>query len=78
MPATTDLRPASLRALRDIATGHLAVWRTAEGEDRPDRVVAAGAIDDLTEAGLIVAPECPGAWTLTEAGRAIAGDHGWL
>jgi hypothetical protein len=59
---------ALLRALRDIADGHLAVWRSADGRDYADRTLA-GAPQQwwlvLAQRGLYLPPEHEtGPWRL--------------
>lgn len=79
MPAVTSItmRHSSERALRDFASGHLMWFRNAAGDDLCDRVVAAGARDELVELGLIAPPETTGPWVFTTAGQEYADGHGW-
>lgn len=68
------------RALRDLATGHLAIYRAASGSDHADRVVTGGEAtwQTLADHGLITPPDTGlGPWTLTDTGRAVAADRGW-
>lgn len=78
MLTVDELKPIALRALRDMATGHLAIWRTAAGEDHPDRQVGGNAVRRLHQAGLIAPPPTHGQWALTALGREVAADKGWL
>jgi hypothetical protein len=59
---------ALVRALRDIADGHLTVWRSADGKDYADRTLAGAPFkwwELLAERGQYLPPDTPtGAWRL--------------
>ena len=67
-PLTPAAEAALSRALRDVADGHLSVWRSGKGVDTPDRGLAGAPKiwwEVLAGRGLYEPPViAPGPWTL--------------